>query len=62
LNEEYYGRREPMDVESYKAEEEAIRKAILNYYHEGHVKSDPELYEQVLHPAHRRAIESNGCR
>jgi hypothetical protein len=30
-------------------EKEAIKKAIMNYYHEGHVKSDPSLYEKVLH-------------
>jgi hypothetical protein len=42
--------RKSMEVESYKAEKEAIRKAILDYYHEDHVKSDPELYEQILHP------------
>ncbi len=26
-----------------------IKKAILDYYHEGHAKADPNLYEQVLH-------------
>ena len=26
-----------------------IKKAIMDYYHEGHVKADPHLYEQVLH-------------
>lgn len=26
-----------------------IKKAILDYYHEGHVKSDPELYKRILH-------------
>ena len=35
---------------NYDAEKQAIRKAILDYYHEGHVKSDPELYRQILHP------------
>jgi len=30
-------------------EKEAIKKAIMSYYHEGHVKSDPKLYEKVLH-------------
>jgi hypothetical protein len=34
------------DIELEKA---AIRKAILDFYHEGHVKSDPELYKQILH-------------
>ncbi len=32
-----------------KDEVEAIKKAILDYYHEGHVKSDPELYKKILH-------------
>jgi len=27
----------------------AIKKAIMDYYHEGHVKSDPELYKKILH-------------
>lgn len=27
----------------------AIKKDILNYYHEGHVKNDPELYKKILH-------------
>ena len=35
---------------SYKAEKQAIQKAVLDYYHEGHVKSDPQLYESILHP------------
>lgn len=29
--------------------ESAIRRAILDFYHEGHVTSDPELYKQILH-------------
>ena len=45
-----------MNVESYETEKKAIRKAILDYYHEGHVKSDPELYKQVLHPEWRFAL------
>ena len=28
---------------------EAIKDAIMKYYHEGHVKADPELYRQILH-------------
>ena len=39
-----------MNVESYETEKEAIKKAVLDYYHEGHVKSDPKLYENILHP------------
>mgnify|MGYP001548089383 CR=1 FL=1 len=30
-------------------EENNIKKAIVDFYHEGHVKSDPKLYEQILH-------------
>ncbi|MDH4219535.1 MAG: nuclear transport factor 2 family protein [Candidatus Aminicenantes bacterium] len=30
-------------------EQEEIKKAIMDYYHEGHVKSDPTLYNQILH-------------
>ena len=30
-------------------EKEVIKKAIINYYHKGHVKSDPKLYENILH-------------
>lgn len=26
-----------------------IEKVIIDYYHEGHVKSDPELYKKILH-------------
>ncbi len=30
-------------------EENVIKKAIMDYYHEGHVKSDPQLYQNILH-------------
>jgi hypothetical protein len=33
-----------------EADKEAIRKAILDYYHEGHAQYAPELYKKVLHP------------
>ena len=39
-----------MDRDRFDTEEEAIRKAILDYYHEGHVQCDPELYKEILHP------------
>jgi len=39
-----------MDGVLYEADKEAIRKAILDYYHEGHVQYAPELYKKVLHP------------
>jgi len=42
-----------MDTISYEAEKVVIRKAILDYYHEGHVKSDPQLYKDILHPEWR---------
>jgi len=33
-----------------ETEKQAVRKAILDYYHEGHVRSDPALYCEILHP------------
>lgn len=30
-------------------EEEKIRKIIMDYYHEGHMTSNGELYRQLLH-------------
>ncbi len=30
-------------------EKQNITKAIIDYYSQGHVKSDPELYEHILH-------------
>lgn len=30
-------------------EKKSIEKAIMDYYHEGHVKNDPELYKNILH-------------
>ena len=30
-------------------EEEIIKKAIMDYYHEGHVQFKPELYDGILH-------------
>ena len=49
-----------MNGTTYDAEKEAIRKAILDYYHEGHVKSDPALYEKVLHPEWRFFLFDQG--
>ena len=42
-----------MTGSEHKAEKEAIRKAILNYYSEGHTTCDPALYEEILHPEWR---------
>ena len=39
-----------MDEATYENEKKAIRKVILDYFHEGHVQSDGKLYENVLHP------------
>ena len=49
-----------MDEVSYGAEEEAIQKVVLDYYHEGHVKCDPELYKRVLHPEWRFFLLEQG--
>lgn len=27
-----------------------IKRLILDYYHAGHVKADPQLYKEILHP------------
>ena len=43
-----------------EVEKQAIRKAILDYYHEGHVKSDPQLYENVLHPEWKFLLGEEG--
>ena len=32
-----------------KKEIDTIKKAVMDYYHGGHVENDPELYEQILH-------------
>lgn len=32
-----------------ESEKNAIKRTIMDYYHEGHVKSNPELYKNVLH-------------
>lgn len=39
-----------MDEPKYEEEKQAIKKAIMDYFHEGHVVSDGKLYEEVLHP------------
>jgi len=41
-------------------EKEAIRQAIMAFYHEGHVQSDPALYEQILHPKWRFCLLDEG--
>ena len=35
--------------QNLEREKDSIKKAIMDYYHEGHVKSDPELYTKILH-------------
>ena len=34
-------------------EQQAIQKAIMDYYHEGHARHDAKYYEPILHPAWR---------
>ena len=31
------------------SEEAQIKKAIIDYYHEGHATSDPAFYKEILH-------------
>ncbi|MFX1390166.1 MAG: nuclear transport factor 2 family protein [Promethearchaeota archaeon] len=40
-----------IELPNKKNEKEVIliRKAIMDFYHKGHVKSDPSLYEKILH-------------
>ncbi len=38
-----------MNADQSLEEQNKIKQAIMNYYHEGHVKEDPKLYEQILH-------------
>ena len=38
-----------LNKNSEESEIDAIKNAIMDYYHEGHVKSDPELYKNILH-------------
>jgi hypothetical protein len=33
-----------------EVEKQAIQNAILEYYHQGHITCDPELYKNILHP------------
>ena len=37
------------DAELNQKEIENIKETIMDCYHEGHVKADPKLYEEVLH-------------
>ena len=38
-----------MSVDRSLVEKKSIKKAIMAFYHEGHVKEDPKLYERILH-------------
>ena len=38
-----------MSYQEQGKEIDLIKQVIMDYYHEGHVKADPELYEKVLH-------------
>jgi hypothetical protein len=35
---------------AFEWDQKAIKQAVLDYYHEGHVQSDPALYREILHP------------
>ena len=35
--------------EKIELEKSTIKEAIINFYQEGHIKSDPELYNKILH-------------
>ena len=39
-----------MDQRIYEEDKQAIQKAIMDYFHEGHAACDGKLYEGVLHP------------
>lgn len=41
-------------------EKREITKALTDYYLEGHVKADPKLYEQILHPEWRMFLMQEG--
>ncbi|MHA1977818.1 MAG: nuclear transport factor 2 family protein [Candidatus Hodarchaeales archaeon] len=38
-----------MNADRNSEEKSSIKKAIMAYYHEGHVKEDPKLYNHILH-------------
>jgi len=42
-----------MDKGKNENEKQAIQKAILDYYHDGHAQYDPKLYAEILHPEWR---------
>ncbi|MBI9051679.1 MAG: nuclear transport factor 2 family protein [Anaerolineaceae bacterium] len=42
-----------MSIHNNDAEKEAIREAIMGYYHEGHAKNDAAYYQEILHPEWR---------
>ena len=42
-----------MEETKYEQEKQAIKKAIMDYFHEGHAVCDGKLYEGVLHPEWR---------
>ncbi|MBN1122817.1 MAG: nuclear transport factor 2 family protein [Anaerolineae bacterium] len=45
-----------MYTDDITAEVQAIKQAILDYYHEGHAKHDAKYYEPILHPDWRFMI------
>jgi hypothetical protein len=39
-----------VNTTNYKVEKQAIKKAIMDYYHQGHAEHDARFYENILHP------------
>jgi len=37
------------EMEKGHKEKDTIKRAVMEYYHEGHVKSEPKLYDKILH-------------
>ena len=42
-----------MATVNHESEKQAIHETIMATYHEAHIKNDPELFLQVLHPEWR---------
>ena len=42
-----------MNSIDHETEKQAIRQAIMDYYHQGHVEHDARLYEHILHPEYK---------
>jgi hypothetical protein len=42
-----------MNTIDHETEKQAIRQAIMDYYHQGHVEHDARLYAHILHPEYK---------